>query len=150
MTRLLNIESTKHINYMKKYLFTLLLALVSTIAAWAEPIETCVIVEFKSGETVAIALSAKPKAQFEASDLVLTSEKFEGRYATADIKRFYFDEVDTAIKAIEADTKTTGAIYDLEGRKVGSFAGSIDSTTLPTGVYVIKTDGGKSFKVTKK
>lgn len=117
----------------------------------AESVETCVIVEFKSGETISLALSEKPKAQFEQNDLVLTSEKFEGRYATTDIKRFYFEDLDTAIKAITADdAKTSGTIYDLEGRKVATFEGTIDSTTLPQGVYVIKTDGGKSFKVTKK
>lgn len=136
---------------MKKYFFTLLLAVAGTISAMAENVETCVIVEFKSGETISLALSEKPKAQFEQNDLVLTSEKFEGRYATTDIKRFYFEDLDTAIKAITADdAKTSGTIYDLEGRKVATFEGTIDSTTLPQGVYVIKTDGGKSFKVTKK
>lgn len=136
---------------MKKYFFTLLLAVAGTISAMAESVETCVIVEFKSGETISLALSEKPKAQFEQNDLVLTSEKFEGRYATTDIKRFYFEDIDTAIKAIAADgAKTNGTIYDLEGRKVATFEGTIDSTTLPQGVYVIKTDGGKSFKVTKK
>lgn len=136
---------------MKKYFFTLLLAIVGTLSAMAENVETCVIVEFKSGETISLALSEKPKAQFEQTDLVLTSEKFEGRYATTDIKRFYFEDLDTAIKAITADdAKTNGTIYDLEGRKVGTFEGTIDSTTLPQGVYVIKTEGGKSFKVTKK
>lgn len=136
---------------MKKYLFTLLLTIVGTFSAWAQSTVTCVIVEFKSGETVSLALSEKPKAQFEQNDLVLTSEKFEGRYTVTDVKRFYFDEVAEGIKTIEAsDRKSTGTIYDGEGRKVGSYNGSIDTTTLPTGAYVVKTESGQVFKVIKK
>lgn len=136
---------------MKKYIFTLLLALVGTCAAWAEDTETCVIVEFKGGETMSIALSEKPKAQFDQNDLVLTSDSFEGRYATTDIKRFYFEDVAVGIKVIEAaENCSNGEIYDIEGRKVGSYNGTINSTTLPQGVYVVKTQSGKSFKVTKK
>lgn len=135
---------------MKKYLFTLLLAIVSTISAMAQSVETCVIVELKNGEKVTIALSEKPKAQFENTDLLLTSEKFEGRYSTTDIKRFYFEDVETGITQIADEAKTNGVIYDIEGRKVGTFKGTIDSTSLPVGVYVVKTEGGKTFKVTKK
>lgn len=136
---------------MKKIILTLILGIVSMASVMAQDIQTCVVVELKSGETLALALSQKPMAQFEQNDLVLTSEKFEGRYATADIKRFYFDDLDTAVKSIEADnTKTSGIIYDINGREVGKFDGAIDSTTLPLGVYVIKTQGGKTFKVTKK
>lgn len=135
---------------MKKYLFTLLLAIVGTISAMAQSVETCVIVELKNGEKVTIALSEKPKAQFENTDLLLTSEKFEGRYSTTDIKRFYFEDVETGITQIADEAKTNGVIYDIEGRKVGTFKGTIDSTSLPVGVYVVKTEGGKTFKVTKK
>lgn len=136
---------------MKKYIFTLFLAIAGVFSAWAENVQTCVIVEFKSGETISLALSDKPKAQFEQTDLVLTSEKFEGRYTTTDVKRFYFEDVDTAIKTVTADDdRNSGEIFDVEGRKVGAFNGSIDTTTLPMGVYVVKTQSGKSFKVTKK
>lgn len=136
---------------MKKYIFTLFLAIAGIFSAWAENVQTCVIVEFKSGETISLALSDKPKAQFEQTDLVLTSEKFEGRYTTTDVKRFYFEDVDTAIKTVTADDdRNSGEIFDVEGRKVGAFNGSIDTTTLPMGVYVVKTQSGKSFKVTKK
>lgn len=136
---------------MKKYIITLLLAIVGTFSAWADGVKTCVVVEFKSGETLALALEDQPKAQFEQNDLVLTSAEFEGRYTTTDVKRFYFDEKETAIKTIEAnDNRSNGEIYDIEGRKVGSYNGTIDATTLPQGVYVVKTQSGKSFKVTKK
>lgn len=136
---------------MKKYIFTLLLAIAGFITAYAQNAETCVIVEFKSGETLALALTDKPKAQFEANDLVLSSETFEGRYTTTDIKRFYFDEVVVGIKVIEAaDNLSEGEIYDANGRKVANYKGTIDSTTLPMGVYVVKTKSGKAFKVTKK
>lgn len=136
---------------MKKFLFTMLLAIAGVFTAWAQSTTTCVIVEFKSGETLSIALTDKPKAQFEQSEIVLTAESFEGRYTAADIKRFYFDEVALGIKAVEAaDTKAEGEIYDINGRKVASYKGNIDATTLPMGVYVVKTQSGKSFKVTKK
>lgn len=136
---------------MKKYIFTLLLAIAGVFSAWADGVKTCVVVEFKSGETIALALDEQPKAQFEQNDLILTSQNFEGRYATTDVKRFYFDEKETAIKTVEADDdRNSGVIYDTEGRKVGSYKGTIDAATLPQGVYVVKTQSGKSFKVTKK
>lgn len=82
---------------------------------------------------------------------MLSSETFEGRYTTTDIKRFYFDEVVVGIKVIEAaDNLSEGEIYDANGRKVANYKGTIDSTTLPMGVYVVKTKSGKAFKVTKK
>lgn len=136
---------------MKKILFTLLLTLVGTASAWAEDMLNCVIMEFQNGEKLSIALKDNPKATFEEGDLVLVAENFEGRYATTDIKRFYFDEVAAGIKAIEAaDKKSKGAIYDTAGRKVGTYEGNIDSNSLPFGTYVVKTESGKSFKVIKK
>ena len=136
---------------MRKYLFTLLLTIVGALSAWAQTTETCVIVEFKTGETLALALSEKPKAQFEQNDLVLTSDNFESRYTVTEINRFYFDEVAVGIKTIEAaKRKSTGIIYDTEGRKVGTYDGTIDTTNLPTGAYVVKTESGKAFKVIKK
>ena len=135
---------------MKKYICTLLLAFVGVASALAEDVKTYIVVEFKTSETLTIALSDKPKAQFEGTDLLLTAATFEGRYATADIKRFYFEDIANGINTIDAVEKMEGSIYDLNGRKVSTFKGTIDSTTLPTGVYVIKTKSGKSFKVTKK
>lgn len=135
---------------MKKYICTLLLAFAGVATALAEDVKTYIIVEFKTSEKLTIALSDKPKAQFEGSDLLLTAETFEGRYATADIKRFYFEDIASGIKTIDGEKDANGIIYDLNGRMVSTFNGTIDSTTLPTGVYVIKTESGKSFKVTKK
>lgn len=135
---------------MKKYICALLLAFAGVASALAEDVKTYIVVEFKTSETLTIALSDKPKAQFEGTDLLLTAATFEGRYATADIKRFYFEDIASAIKTLDAAEKTNGNIYDLNGRQVSTFKGNIDSTTLPAGVYVIKTESGKSFKVTKK
>lgn len=135
---------------MKKYICTLLFAFAGVASVLAENVKTCIILELKSSEKFSIALSDKPKAQFEGTDLLLTSATFEGRYATADIKRFYFEDVANAIKTIDAAEKTNGTIYDLNGRMISTFQGTIDSTTLPAGVYIIKTESGKSFKVTKK
>lgn len=136
---------------MKKYIFTLFLALVSTFAAWAQDTETCVVVEFKSGEIVPVALSENPKAQFEGNEVVFTAENFEGRYVVTDVKRFYFDEMKVGIKLVEAaDRKSKGVIYDVQGREVGKYEGTVDSTSLPVGTYVVKTEGGNVFKVVKK
>lgn len=99
---------------------------------------------------MAIALSEKPKAQFEQNDLILTSENFESRYATTDIRRFFFEDIAVGIKDVAAERLSEGEIFDTAGRRVASYRGTIDSTTLPEGVYVVKTASGKSFKVTKK
>lgn len=120
------------------------------MTAFAEDVKTYVVVEFKSSELLKLALSDKPKAEFKENNLVLTADNFEGSYTTADIKRFYFEDVADGIKAIDADKQSAGDIYDLNGRKVASYKGTIDATTLPEGVYVVKTQSGKSFKVVKK
>lgn len=136
---------------MKKYVYTLILALVGTFSAWAQDTETCVVVEFKSGETVALALSEKPKAQFEQNDIVIVSENYEGRYTVTDVKRFYFDEFNTGIKTVEAvDRNSKGVIYDTAGREVGKYEGTINAANLAVGTYVVKTEGGNVFKVVKK
>lgn len=135
---------------MKKYIFSLLLAIAGVMTAFAEDVKTYVVVEFKSSELLKLALSDKPKAEFKENNLVLTAENFEGSYTTADIKRFYFEDIADGIKAIDADKQSAGDIYDLNGRKVASYKGTIDATTLPEGVYVVKTQSGKSFKVVKK
>ena len=135
---------------MKKYIFSLLLAIAGVMTAFAEDVKTYVVVEFKSSELLKLALSDKPKAEFKENNLVLTADNFEGSYTTADIKRFYFEDIADGIKAIDADKQSAGDIYDLNGRKVASYKGTIDATTLPEGVYVVKTQSGKSFKVVKK
>lgn len=134
-----------------KYLLTILLSLVATVSAMAETVKTYVIVEFKSGETLALALEANPKASFADNTLVLTATDFESTYQIADIHRFYFSELPEGVKTLEAaDKKSAGVIYDTAGRKVASYAGSINATSLPTGSYIVKTESGHTFKVTKK
>lgn len=136
---------------MKKFILSLILSIVSGLGAFAQEFQTNVVVEFKNGEKLAMALSDRPKAQFDNTDLVLTSARFEGRYATADIQRFYFEDEQVGIKPIRpTDELTEGEVFDTHGRKVSAFKGILDMATLPAGVYVIKTKEGKSFKVTKK
>lgn len=136
---------------MKKYIVTLMLAIAGSCAAWAEDMVACVIVELNSAENMALALGEKPKVQFDGDDVVITTANFEGAYKRADIVRFYFDEVPTGIKTMEADAnRAHGEVYDMGGRKVASYDGTLDTTTLPAGVYVVKTAGGTTCKVTKK
>lgn len=136
---------------MKKFFLTLVLSVLGMVA-WADDnAQNCVIIEFHNGETMAIALSHQPKVTFENDDLVLTAEDVESRYTRSDVHRFYFELTVDGIKVIAAaDQASSGDVYDLNGRKVGHYDGTLDSTTLPYGVYVVKTTTGKSFKVIKK
>lgn len=137
---------------MKKYFTTLLLALVGTCAAWAaDDMKYCLVLELDAEEAVTLALSESPKMTFEGTDVLVTATGFEGRYARTDVKRMYFTEVPSGIKTVESvgDRKQCGVIYDINGRKVADYNGTIETATLPQGVYVIKTESGKSFKVTR-
>ena len=136
---------------MKKYIFTILTALVTSVAAWADEVKDCVIFEFRNGETMSIALCRTPKAVFDKEELVITAEDFEGRYERKSIQRFFFKQDVDGIHAISsADKLSSGDIYDMNGRKVGHFEGSIEASSLPVGVYVVKTASGESFKMLKK
>lgn len=136
---------------MKKYFTTLLLALVGTCAAWANDMVYCLVLELNAEEAVTLALSESPKMKFEGTDVILTAKGFEGRYARTDVQRMYFQEVPSGIKTLESlgDRKQAGVIYDINGRKVAEYNGTIETSNLPQGVYVIKTESGKSFKVTR-
>ena len=137
---------------MKKYLFTLFIALsgIFNCQAQNDMVER-VIVELQNGETLSLALKYTPKVQFESEQVLITAGDFEATYERSLLHRFYFKMDIDGIHAIaDAEKKSAGSIYDTHGRKVADYEGSIDTINLQKGVYVVKTKSGESFKMLKK
>ena len=137
---------------MKKYLFTLFIALCGIFNCQAKnDMVECVIVELQNGETLSLALKYTPKVQFESEQVLITAGDFEATYERSLLHRFYFKMDIDGIHAIaDAEKKSAGSIYDTHGRKVADYEGSIDTINLQKGVYVVKTKSGESFKMLKK
>ena len=137
---------------MKKYLFTLIIALCGIFNARAQQdLVDCVVVELNNGETLSLALRHTPKATFENDLVVVTAGDFQASYEKTLLHRFYFKKEVDGIHAItDAENICTGTIYDTHGRKVADFEGSIDEATLQQGVYIVKTKRGESFKMLKQ
>ena len=137
---------------MKKYLFTLFIALCGIFNGQAQnDMVECVIVELQNGETLSLALKYTPKVQFESEQVLITAGDFEATYERSLLHRFYFKMDIDGIHAIaDAEKKSAGSIYDTHGRKVADYEGSIDTINLQKGVYVVKTKSGESFKMLKK
>ena len=137
---------------MKKYLFTLFIALCGIFNCQAQnDMVECVIVELQNGETLSLALKYTPKVQFESEQVLITAGDFEATYERSLLHRFYFKKDVDGIHAItDAENICAGTIYDTHGRKVADFNGAIDEATLQQGVYIVKTKSGESFKMMKK
>lgn len=109
------------------------------------------VVDFKNGESLSIALSEKPQASFEENSLVLRAENFESTYVVTDVKRFRFEEQADGIATLQAAGQLTSAtVFTLDGRQVATCQGCISLSALPAGRYVVKTANGKSFKMVKR
>ena len=89
---------------MKKYLFTLFIALCGIFNCQAQnDMVECVIVELQNGETLSLALKYTPKVQFESEQVLITAGDFEATYERSLLHRFYFKMDIDGIHAIADD-----------------------------------------------
>ena len=134
----------------------------------------CLVVNLNNGQKVCYVLAETPTATFQASNLHIESSTLTDDYDLASVSHFTFENCDpNSIIDINAgnrritvtDTEvmlegfTPGAhvsVTDIKGCTLASQ--TIDSNglavvktaSLATGVYIIATTDGKSFKIYKK
>lgn len=159
-------------NILKKAM-PLLLFFCFQLCVLAEEIIPTVEVWTKSGKRIAYSLSEHPVVTYLETDLVLTTTHLTVNYPLAELHKFTFGTVTTAIEStsIQSDgqmrmhgetlhisgfcPKESVSVYSIEGKKVldtttnseGSV--TIDINSLATGIYVVKT-GSITHKFIKK
>ena len=133
---------------------------------------------FSNGQKATFAFTSKPEISVTSDGLTVSSSTSSAvSYSFADVQKFYFvDDVATGIQQVEttsasrpvfnyADGVVTVSgmsagerldVVALSGSKVSAAKvdakgnASIDLDNAPTGVYVVSTSNGVSFKLMKK
>lgn len=159
----------------RKWLLSALLAFAS-IGMSAEEVMPGITLCMRAGNKVSFTFSQRPQLSLKDTELVITTE--EGglvTYATDAVQRIVFeDEVVSAVHAatvkgdvsfalkqnnVYASGLSVGERIDvvgIDGKLQQSVVATSDGvavvslSSLPTGVYVVRTQGGVSFKFVKQ
>lgn len=112
------------------------------------------------GSTPVFALAEKPSVTFDDTNMHIATSSAKVSYDRSDIVKLHFEDVTTAIAAVEADAVAVysgdtvtlaGAVievYDLSGALRASGRDTLSLSSLATGVYVVRA-GGSSFKLVR-
>ena len=160
---------------MRKFKMLLCALAVSTVSAWAQTTEMCVVVEQTNGGTANYLLSTEPRITFVNDVVTLTSTKETVELPAADVAKVYLSSVNTStgIQQVEAPEAVLISLTDgklaLNGLKAGSpvtlysadgrqlFAGTTSAAgalslplgQFPGGIIIVKTTS-QTFKFIKK
>ena len=155
-----------------RFIFTSLLAAMSSTLHAADEVETLIIL-MKNGSENAFFLKDKPKVTFEGTSLKVSAATGDVSFALADVMRFTYAKKSTSgiSEQVENPTgvsfegdilvisqlkaNTTASIYALDGKlirqlkphRTGTYRISLSG--LPTGLYLVKADN-VTYKITKR
>jgi len=163
---------------MKQKFYSLLLLLALAVTAHAADKQWCLVVESAGGETIAIGADLKPVIKTVADGYELCYGETVTAFTWSQLKKVTVQETEADVNTtpvedvkivsepsfrvapgeirIEgAEPGSVAQIYSLNGRQAQStrvgddgFV-SLDTTALPAGIYIIKTNKS-SFKIVKK
>ena len=155
-----------------RFIFTSLLAAMSSTLHAADEVETLIIL-MKNGSENAFFLKDKPKVTFEGTSLKVSAATGDVSFALADVMRFTYAKKSTSgiSEQVENSTgvsfegdvlvisqlkaNTTASIYALDGKLIRQLkpqrAGTyrISLSELPSGLYLVKADN-VTYKITKR
>ncbi len=155
-----------------RFIFTSLLAAMSSTLHAADEVETLIIL-MKNGSENAFFLKDKPKVTFEGTSLKVSAATGDVSFALADVMRFTYAKKSTSgiSEQVENPTgvsfegdvlvisqlkaNTTASIYALDGKLIRQLkpqrAGTyrISLSELPSGLYLVKADN-VTYKITKR
>ncbi len=159
----------------KSLLFTFLLAAASVCMAETTPGLTIL---FKNQAKVSFAFATKPEIAVSAQGITVTSTAPDAvGYTFDEVQRFYFEDDVTDIKSINEDqsaqhpvfsyvngtVSVSGlvageqvSVFSVGGSKVGEAkadnagCANLDISGTDSGIYVVGTGSGVSFKLLKK
>lgn len=142
----------------------LLLAVLLATATLRAAQDNALVVHLKGGATTAVLLDKLPRATFTATTLHIVGEELELSYPRADVQRFTYEYVDPAgiatpydspalrftaeaVYAVGLQPHAAVLLYGADGRLAARLTAGADgcavvsTTQLPTGIYVLYTDG---------
>lgn len=155
-----------------RFIFTSLLAAMSSTLHAADEVETLIIL-MKNGSENAFFLKDKPKVTFEGTSLKVSAATGDVSFALVDVMRFTYAKKSTSgiSEQVENPTgvsfegdvlvisqlkaNTTASIYALDGKLIRQLkpqrAGTyrISLSELPSGLYLVKADN-VTYKITKR
>lgn len=132
-----------------KQVIPLLMLLLSVLSARAGDYKSLVFQTYGNA-TTSVDLSSLV-ITVSGGKLVVTNTAGTQSFTLTDLSKMYFSTATTGIKGVSTDdANQTLAVYDLQGRSMGSFK-SIEAAkaALRQGVYVIK-QGNKTYKIAVK
>lgn len=152
-------------------LFLMLFAAVS-LSSLAEETTTSLVLTFNDETTASYNLATQPVVTFDETNLIITAESVETKYARADVKEFHFAISTDGIHSVNAGTTLAFRYVDnqtielsgTEGQKAELYSADgklIRSTQAQNGVctlsvrdcasgnYIVRA-GHQSIKVLKK
>lgn len=155
-----------------RFIFTSLLAAMSSTLHAADEVETLIIL-MKNGSENAFFLKDNPKVTFEGTSLKVSAATGDVSFALVDVMRFTYAKKSTSgiSEQVENPTgvsfegdvlvisqlkaNTTASIYALDGKLIRQLkpqrAGTyrISLSELPSGLYLVKADN-VTYKITKR
>lgn len=90
---------------MKKELLALLILVSYTVNS--QEVANTLVVRLLSGETNTFLLEERPQLTFDNTDLVITTSKYETRYALTEVERYFFKYDPTGIDEQEHPSRQT-------------------------------------------
>ena len=162
-------------NMKKTWLFTFLMAAASVCMAETTPGLTIL---FKNQTKVSFAFASKPEIAIATDGITVTSTASDAvSYTFDEVQRFYFeDDLETGIQEVNAESAACPvfsykngeitvsglnaaeqvSVFTVGGSKIdeakadNAGCASLDISGADSGVYVVSTGGGVSFKLLKK
>lgn len=128
---------------------------------------------FKDGHKQSYVLATRPKVTFDDSKLYVASNDVSDEYVLADVNKFVFDDIQTAIAEVKdgecrltfVDGTTVVvegigvskavSLYDVAGKSLAATKADasgkavVSLASCQPGVYVVSVEGGKAYKVIK-
>lgn len=158
---------------LKYLIIVVMLAIATTAMAETQP---GIILRLRDGSTVGFTLESKPKIITHSETLEIYTDKTEVSYRYQEVKSIYsgnvdgggiesptidkkadvlFTIIDNGVEVSGLGAGETVTAYTPDGRNVCTARANTDSETLrmampSSGVYIIRTSGGISFKFITK
>ena len=138
----------------------LMLGLCTLVGASAQ--EKALRVELTDGKAEYFKLAENPVMTFEGENVRIASTSLTSDYPRVDVVSMTFVDASAGIEApaqgvtVYSYDGTTFrcpgndiTVYDLQGVRLADTADSVNVSSFPSGIYVIRTNN-KSIKITKK
>lgn len=142
-------------NLFARTAMVLLLAVLSSVGAWAQDEEPAynpvIVISLNDGSNQQVLFDEMPEFTLDNGVMALKGETVEMSWPLENLNKFTFGYVSTGIRSVKATgldiLSDQMSVYDLNGKMVKKQIHSLSE--LPKGVYIIK-NGRVTTKVVRK